>query len=275
MCLYGNPLGQDVQRIVLTVCGRREEQLDPGGTCFFIAPAVAITAKHVIQEIQDKFELMPLHNGANTVGYAIHVCGQGELTDVVFEVETVFPCPTSDMAFLLLRALTQEAHNYQHQLINPVLNFTPPAITSEVFAFGYARQSAEDDGQKLLWSSTAICSPGIVREYFPSKRDSLLINFPAFQTNADFIGHMSGSPVANAAGEIVGVVSLSIESHETDVEPVSYAATLLPLLNTPMRMPRAGRSDHEYTYLFEIYRDHYLDGMNWNQPFFDPGSNSS
>lgn len=258
--------GQNIEGLALAVCGVRPDQLEPGGTCFLLAQGVAVTARHVIDDIDAKFQLAAQKAGRNERDYSIQVALQEVNPNVLFEVEHVYICAMSDIAILNVRALTEDAFNYPVR--TPSLNFWPPAIGEEIFGFGYSRQSVSvtDDG-RLKWTGTKLAAEGAVTQVFPENRDNILY-FPSFETNADFKGHMSGGPVVNNRGEVVGIISRGWEFGEVG-PAVSYGAALWPMLSTNVRIPREGREEGEEYPFFDLLRDGNLPGANWNHPQFD------
>jgi S1-C subfamily serine protease len=263
--VVGNPNGQDVRKLVLGICGIRGNQLEPGGCCLLIAPGLAITAKHVINHIDEKFVLTEPKPGGNLRDYAIHVSASRALGHITFEVETVYQCANSDLALLQVRALNEESYTYP--VVTPSINFDPPPLGSEVFTFGYPRQTAQLDEGFIVWESQVFSSLGHVQEYWPERRDAAVLTFPSFQLDAEVIGHMSGGPIANRNGEIVGVIAGGLDDGEGG-RPISYGAALWPLLGTRMFDPKTGTAGNEY-YFFDLFTENYLPGSNWNHPQYN------
>ncbi len=265
MTFFGNPEGQDIAGLTLAVCGVRGEQLEPGGTCFLITQSIAITAKHVINDIDQRLNPGRLSHGRNELRYSIQVSGSEESGFCLFDAVEVFLCPISDLAILLLQPRNQA--NQTYNVLAPVVNFDPPLVGSEIFTFGFANQMTQIIDGRVVWQGEPIPSSGKVTQYFPAKRDTGMLTFPSFETDAKIVGHMSGSPFLNSKGEIVGVVVSSFEDGESGV-PVSWGAALWPLLCTAL-FDGNTLGGEEDRYLFDLYVDRTIHGKNWNHPQYN------
>jgi hypothetical protein len=70
-----------------------------------------------------------------------------------------------------------------------------------------------------------------------------MLSFPCFQVNARFDHGMSGGPVFDETGCLVGVICASLPG-EDGAEHVSYVAGLAPMLDMSiMRPPAKARGD--------------------------------
>lgn len=263
--LLGNPEGQDVRNLVLGLCGIRDDQLEPGGCCFLLAQGLAVTAKHVIADIDERFAIREPKAGRNDRDYAVHASASAHLGPVTFEVSGVYYCDWSDMALLQLVALN--AVSYAFPVVTPSLDFAPPGVGTEVFTFGYPNQQAQIEDGLVIWNSEVRASVGIVQGYWPERRDTRVLTFPSFQTNAAIHGHMSGGPIISANGVIVGIAVASLDDGEGG-EPISYGASLWPLLGTAIFDPLTGEHEDGH-YFFDLFANNFLPGENWNHPEFD------
>jgi hypothetical protein len=103
-----------------------------------------------------------------------------------------------------------------------------------VALFGFHSQIAtyssnKDGSRHLELQSVPQAATGEVIEVHPIRRDSSQYPFPCFRINARIDGAMSGGPVFNETGELVGL-NCGTLAGDLDAEQVSYATTLWPLL---------------------------------------------
>jgi S1-C subfamily serine protease len=199
---------------------------DPVGTATLLAPYLAVTAKHVVQDYMRTFRMRVEATMANYSLYA------AMFTDppVLFTVDRVTGAGSTDVAFLHL-APTVGLRRWPA----PVLDLAIPRIGSPVAAIGYHSARVVSEGR--IYRDVAL-STGHVIEVFDLKRDSRL-NFPCFQTDARFVGGMSGGPVFNEHGYLCGIVSSSLSPSPGEPD-VSYAALLWALTVEKLHSDRRG-----------------------------------
>jgi hypothetical protein len=68
-------------------------------------------------------------------------------------------------------------------------------------------------------------SQGIIEEIHPNKRDVSLSTFPSFRTNALYLGAMSGGPILDDNGGVIGIISHGMESEDSD-SATGYGASM-------------------------------------------------
>jgi hypothetical protein len=106
---------------------------------------------------------------------------------------------------------------------------------------------SQDSILKITWNEKPTTSRGTVTEIYPDRRDSVMLNFPSFQTNARFEPGMSGGPIFSELGELVGIVCTGLAS-DGSVEPVSTATSLWPLMGLGLWIKLEGDpEDMEYS----------------------------
>jgi hypothetical protein len=57
-------------------------------------------------------------------------------------------------------------------------------------------------------------SRGVIEEIHPNRRDSSLSTFPSFRTNALYRGAMSGGPIVDENGSVIGIIAHSTEADD-------------------------------------------------------------
>jgi serine protease Do len=102
-----------------------------------------------------------------------------------------------------------------------------PTVGETVLAVGFpglSFESMDDDALMTFYSEQMAGAYGTIRAVYPNGRGGK-DRMAAFEVSADWPSGMSGGPVLNRAGEVVGVVSRSIRA-DAEHEGVGYAVWL-------------------------------------------------
>jgi hypothetical protein len=100
-----------------------------------------------------------------------------------------------------------------------------PAGGERLLAFGYVEGEwcIEDSVNSLKHGFQA--TTGFVRAIYPAGRDQVLLPTPCFETSACFRPGMSGGPVIDENGLVIGVVSTGFSLADNEA-PLSYASPI-------------------------------------------------
>jgi len=79
---------------------------------------------------------------------------------------------------------------------------------------------------------------GVVRKYYPEGRDAYLLPGPCVETSMTLKAGLSGGPVFNKNGYIIGVNSTSFTGLEKDI---SYFTPISPILTLPFAIEEEGK----------------------------------
>lgn len=182
----------------------------PSGTAIIIGPHLAVTAKHVVEDFLSTYEP---HSPAeiSSIAFsivAIQIAANGD-GGSMWAVTKVFHSPFTDIAFLQL--MPQSAGAAQYRWRGAKLQLLPPPVGSRVVGFGYhsSRITITSDNTSEI-NIECFDSPtttvGEVMEVHKDKRDTGMLHFPCFRTNARLENGMSG---ARSSMRQVSCVALS------------------------------------------------------------------
>jgi len=110
----------------------------------------------------------------------------------------------SDVA-LLSCTLNSEAHAH-HPLTLAPLQISLPLVGDRLWAFGYRHDALQDTAALII----PLVTSGLVTTAFPHGRGERMPS-ACIEVAMDSTGGMSGGPVVNANGDLVGIVSSSFE----------------------------------------------------------------
>ena len=238
-------IGALIQQGVMPILGIADDRLIAYGTGFIVAAyGLMMTAKHVIQEawshsmrrlneqgqFYDHFELYALYITAER-----HADSETMNVGGLWPIGKVWFSPELDIAFCGLRSGTRNGRRIRF----PICRLSPgiPRFGERIVGFGYYKMEggeldrSSQEEVLVSYSQMTAHSAGKIVEVFPKKRDSGMLNFPCFHTDARFDHGMSGGPVFNEAGYVCGVICSSFNV-EDDPHHVSYASLIWPALAT-------------------------------------------
>jgi len=214
------------------------------GTCFQVTPWAWLTAHHVVQDTPDRY-FPTKHIGA--VGFSPGLI-YGEigfkLSDffgAISEIQTPTtkgPQPPSFIAgpkepdiALNIAALRVDISGLKKKpLRSPLpLSKTSVAIGDEVLAIGYPILGLKfKDNPRGIFTERMYGAKGIVKQIEPNGFTTSK-PWPSFQIEGNWRAGMSGGPVINKDGQVVGIVSSSFEATITE-KGVGFAVDLPPTL---------------------------------------------
>jgi len=249
------------------------------GTATLIAGHLAVTAKHVLDAVVGKFGANEGPKGIEVDGYSLRL--YQVLPGPVYRVWNVLQawiCP-SDIAILHLSLdRTSEAEARVEWRV-PRLRVLPPPSGQKVIAFGYRESKIEvaegaDGTHHIELNDVGTTSIGEVGQIFPERRDSSMLTFPCFEVCARFAPGMSGGLVIDEDGDLCGLVCAGTDLADPNALPLSYAATLWPILRTMISADRGDKYPRGVEYpVIDLALDKLINavGLEELDPRFFPG----
>jgi hypothetical protein len=223
---------------------QRQDQWYPSGTAVVIAPHLALTVRHVVDDYWRQFDqnwrlrVGDNHGEFGLLALQVLPGRQG----VLWAVRRLWRSEHLDLAILELSPYSENAMSYRWRC--PSLRLLPPHVGAGIHTFGYHGGSADaevDDAEtrtSVHWRSSPSTAVGQVTEVHEVRRDRGLLDFPCFCTNAPFTNGMSGGPVFHE-GRLSGVICAGgLEG--VDGQRITYGVTLWPLLALRLQLDVAG-----------------------------------
>ncbi len=213
------------------------------GTATLIRGHLAITAKHVLDAVISKFgaKYGPERFEVDEYSLRLYQVLPGPLYRT-WNVFRAWIC-ASDIAILHLGLDRTSAPDTGIEWRVPRLRVMPPPSGQKVLAFGYRESRIEvsegtDGAHHIVLNDVGTTSIGEVGQIFPERRDSSMLTFPCFEVYARFAPGMSGGLIIDEVGNLCGLVCAGTQLADPNALPLSYAATLWPMLTAVISADR-------------------------------------
>ncbi|MBX2969909.1 MAG: trypsin-like peptidase domain-containing protein [Cyclobacteriaceae bacterium] len=260
----------------LCLCAFKNSEYIPSGTAVMVGPCLAMTARHVVEDFlrvfdgKKYFEGNPKKDTGTFSTMVINPKSEAKwaVQQFYFLVEGV------DVAFLKLAPQNQMAKDRVN--IFATIDLSMPKIGDKIFAFGFvdtqtiAEKKSEDHisfGNGM--SRSLAYSEGVVKEVHQQYRDLSRLKFPCFQTNARFDGGMSGGPVLNENGIVIGLVCSNLPPSSIEEEHVSYVSLLWSSMLISISLPFPEfELDKDYPVLF-LAKHKIINVIGWEKCFLE------
>ncbi|MBI5538012.1 MAG: trypsin-like peptidase domain-containing protein [Deltaproteobacteria bacterium] len=207
-----------------------------------------MTAKHVVTDFYERFSGRSFPSdpeGGNVEGnFLIYACQRilgGK--DVAYWVcDRIWLSRHSDIALLPFQPGHANASEYKWPGVL-VWELDPPTEGETVHGFGYRSptiQITPGPTPTLSWTDVPTSTSGEIIEVHPERRDRGRLTFPCVHVGARIDGGMSGGPVFNSAGHLVGINCSELPAGEDGSPPASYFALLWPTMGIEIDAPCEG-----------------------------------
>lgn len=199
------PVGSQLG-ILLALSFRDDSGHHTTGSAAMVGPGIAICAAHVLE---DQGYLEKITNGGATLVAQAPVPG-GILLWTVMRVATV---PDSDLAVLSMTLSSDFPLDRRFAVAS--ITTRMPAVGDELSLTGLSavRRTEEISGVMHIEMLPG-CVKGRVIDRYPEGRDRSMLPGPCLAVECEARGGMSGGPVFDSRGYLVGVVSSSYEGSE-------------------------------------------------------------
>jgi hypothetical protein len=251
------------------------------GTACLIGGHLAITARHVLEHAFQRFGTTRTTGPKNVEvsGYSIRLIQV--LPGPIYNLWTVSKAWASSSDIAILHFVFDETSepNAAASWRTPMIRLLPPPTGQKVLAFGFRESKIKvtrsaDGGRHIEINDIGTTSAGEVGQIFPERRDSAMLTFPCFEVVARFAPGMSGGLVIDEEGRLCGLVCAGIDFADPNTPPLSYAATLWPMLMTEISIDRGDAYPRGVTYpMIDLALDHLMNtvGLEYLDPKFFPG----
>lgn len=213
-------------------------QVMAAGSGVFVAPFLAITARHVSRALFDLEGGDPGLTNADAIRNSLHAPFMFQILqparqpspNALWHVDHSRDFLHTDLCLMQVSAENGDALAIQYTWPTRFLDLEliPPGVGEAVQAFGYPCHAVRTDGTQLFIDAPATFSEGTVRAVHSPFRDRVMLNFPVFEVEMWADKGFSGGPVFHQ-GKLCGLVVAGLDSDEPG-EHVTYVASLWPLL---------------------------------------------
>ena len=187
------------------------------GSAVLVGPGIALCAHHVVED-----HLAGIRDGSTYV-----IC-QGLAEDglLLWEVRNITSVGTTDLCVLCMVFRT-ELPGSGIALAHPTTRM--PAVGEELVIGGFtAAERTTPISRDMRIRGDTRFSKGRVIDVYPEGRDRMLPG-PSLAVECPALGGMSGGPVFDSRGYLVGVLTSSIEGNE-----VAFVSHIWPALKAPI-----------------------------------------
>jgi hypothetical protein len=223
------------------------------GTAALIAPGIAITAKHTLQAFEDDGHL------SEDAGSIILV-GLRSSGAEIWSVQQFITNDDNDVAILTLSRIVDMIEPYVCNVCE--LSTVLPNIGERVMQVGFVagRESYDQCGGTTKMDVTHVITAGKVSDICLDGRDRFSLPGPCIEIRGPTFGGMSGGPAFNERGQMIGIVSRSLDAGSDGSPAVSWVSLLWPMLFSPFQpawppgLSRATILDHPMVFIHDRWR---------------------
>lgn len=234
------------------------------GTAIMITPGLALTARHVVESVFETFTGRKIENSNGEQHYEIP-CRQ-YLTQIIngekafrWNIVMSFLSQFSDIAFLqLFPSWSPPPDPKSTKGIR--IDLHCPEIGEEIVAFGYPKSIIKKSEREVIIRLDPRTSTGNIVEKHESGRDKILW-FPVVRVNAKFDSGMSGGPVFNKKGKLVGLVCRSMSMPIEENDYISYFSLLWPSFATKITLDRENHEHGEEYLVLDLAKEGIIDAI--------------
>ncbi len=204
-------------------------RLEMHGNAVMVAPGLAVTAAHVVDEFAEDL-------GRGTVGcLCIGVRSGGSLD--AWKLRSLTYNDGGDLAWLSLELCSAVGEDWHFSTIAMTTRAPKVGEKLTIVGFRFETQNTTTKARNVLpkLAGRLLVAAGKVQAVYPHQRDKVMVPFPAIEMACGSLGAMSGGAVLDAHGLLTGVVSTGFNTDSGDGP--SYAAWIISALDTKVDVP--------------------------------------
>jgi hypothetical protein len=190
------------------------------GSATMIGPGIALTAYHLFDDRKTaNGELLGFVDGSLAL-MCIGIAGHGA---EAWTIMHAVPVPNSDLCILSLQYLAQLPERPAFQFLS--MTTRTPRVDEQLFVAGFRADQPlfeRDDGRPMKLEAGLLVNAGVIAELFLEGRSDTRPG-PQLMVLAETVGGMSGGPVFDADGFLIGILSAGMAD-------VSYLSLIWPAL---------------------------------------------
>ena len=218
---------------VLAIAAIHNNDIFASGSAVLVAPHLALTARHVTDDFAERYIGIAARSNDRAPYAIIARCFSAGVWRI-FHVLQTFNAAEIDLTALYVSLAPDEAPGFVWPRMT--LDLLPPHRGSRVTSWGYVTPYANFEDVKrgvIHWHTALARSTGTVSDIFPRRRDRAIVNYPAFHFDARVDASMSGGPIFDETGRLVGINTRSLPAQAEGESHTSTAALLWPVPALP------------------------------------------
>jgi hypothetical protein len=195
-----------------------EHDLHTHGSAVLLHPGIAVTAKHVVEEWVQLIE---------SDRASAYCTGPRQDQMLIWEVEALHVATNADLAVLVLRYrshLPSRREFFTHKVTTRM-----PVKGDQVSLAGFRADERSVPKASDGFASMLCAATGTVIDVWPEGRDSVMLPSASFAVQCAAIGGMSGGPVFDKDGRLIGIVSSSFDNDDIACVSHIWPALLAPI----------------------------------------------
>lgn len=193
--------------------GREDHEVREGGSGIFIAPFLAITARHVSKDLyrlggREEPRRPHLSSHAAHLFQCLDPFNPEAGATALWHVDRSWASPHTDITLLQVSAENEEAKRLQAEMPSRFFEWrlTAPPIGSTVWAIGFPQLCIRPDGKDLVVGAPFTLQELQVTKIYSLGRDRGMLSFPCFEVDGSVQHGFSGGPVFYE-GKLCGIVA--------------------------------------------------------------------
>ena len=187
------------------------------GSAVLVAPGIALCATHVVRPYIDALV------AGTATGFCMGIAKSGLQ---IWQLHQGTPVPDTDLTIISLTYRSSLPDDCTFSQAN--LTTRLPRVGEQLTLVGFRADSAELEDRTFVARASVLVCVGQVTAQYPKGRDSVMIPWPALEVDCQAWGGMSGGPVFDTNGYVVGIVCTSVGDHT--VGSPAYVSLLWPAM---------------------------------------------